>query len=188
MAMVGALIAVLAESPAELGDDDDERVIPGLRADLLHEAGERAAEFAEPVRQISGCAALADMGVPATHIDKAKIKLVAHQPSDAPRRQFKAFCGNGAAVGGGHFLGDRAVDVIAHAEAFRYCTGERIMGIHALNQLGLAIVDARLAYRADANVRDGLPAAEDEWQLIGVGDRLAPSVSTATSRAIKPEL
>src|SRR3984957_7714497 len=53
VAVVGALVAVLAEGPPELGDHDDEGVAPRLRSEFLHIAGKRAAELAEAAGEIA---------------------------------------------------------------------------------------------------------------------------------------
>jgi hypothetical protein len=41
-----------------------------------------------------------------------------------------------------------------------------------LDQLGLAVVHARLADRADRNIRDRMAAAEHKRELVRIGDRL----------------
>ena len=111
------------------------------------------------------------MGVPAADVDEAEIELLAHQPADAPSRQLEAARRDGAAIGRDHFLGHRAVDVVAHLEAFGHRAGEGVLRIHALDELRLAVVDAGLADRGDADVRDLVATAEHERQLLGVGDR-----------------
>jgi hypothetical protein len=78
------------------------------------------------------------------------------------------------AVGRGHLGGDRAIDLVAHLEALGDRTIEVLAVVHLLDQPGLAIVDARLADAAEADVRDRLDAAEDDRRLVGEGDRLDP--------------
>src|SRR5579863_10432133 len=63
--MIGAAVAVLAEGAAELGNNDDDGVAPRRRSDLFREAGERPAEFAQPVGEVAGRGALVDVGIPA---------------------------------------------------------------------------------------------------------------------------
>src|SRR5579872_7287234 len=53
VAVVGAVIAILAEGAAEFGDHDHHGVVPGFRPDLLRKAGERTAELAEAVGEIA---------------------------------------------------------------------------------------------------------------------------------------
>src|SRR5579863_5077267 len=72
--VIGAAVAILAERTSEFGDHDHDRVAPAGRADLFGKAGERAAEFAEPIGEIAGRRALVDMRVPAADIDKAEIE------------------------------------------------------------------------------------------------------------------
>src|SRR5579883_384638 len=174
MAVIRAMVAVLAESTAELRDHDHHRVVPGLRSDLLREAGERAAELAEPVGEIAVGCPLVDMGVPAADIDKAEIELFAHQAPDAPRRQLEAARRYCAAVGRIHLLRDRAVHIVANLEAFRNRGIEIALRVHLLDELGLAVIDAGLADVVDAGVGNLALAAEDQRQLIGEGDRFHP--------------
>src|SRR6185437_16881345 len=84
MAVIGAAVAVLPEGAAKFGNDDDHRVAPGGRPDLLGEAGEPSPKFAETVGEIAVGGALIDVRIPAADIDEAEVELLAHQPTDAP--------------------------------------------------------------------------------------------------------
>src|SRR6266478_2392091 len=109
--MVGAAVAVLAESTRELGDHDDDGIAPTRRTNFLGESGKRATEFAEPIRKISRRRALVDVRIPAADIDEAEVELLAHQPADPARRQFKAARRHRTAIGRGH----EARSIIARA-------------------------------------------------------------------------
>ena len=119
--------------------------------------------------------ALVDMGVPAADVDEAKIILFAHQPADAAGGKLKTARRHRAAVGGGHFLRDRAVDVVAHLETFLDGGGEIAVRIHLLDELGLAVIDPGFADRVDADIGDLRLAAERQRQLVGKGNRLDPA-------------
>jgi hypothetical protein len=80
-----------------------------------------------------------------------------------------------AAIGRGHLLRDRPVDVVANPKPFRHRIGEIALRVHVLDQPGLPIVDAGLADAGDADVGDLRLAAKDQRQLIGEGDRLSPA-------------
>src|ERR1700730_13403337 len=173
-AAIGAAVAILAEGAAELGDDDDNGIFPSCRSDLLGKARKRTAEFTETIGEITGGRALIDMGIPAADIDKAQVELFAHQPSNAPRRQLKAARRNRATVGRVHFLRYRFVDIVANPKPFRNRGSKLALPIHFLDQRGLAIVDARLAYAVDPDIRNLRLAAEDQRELLGKGDRFYP--------------
>jgi hypothetical protein len=100
--------------------------------------------------------------------------LLAHQPADAARRQFKAARRHRAAIGRGHLLRDRAVDVVADAKPFRHRGSQIALRVHLLDQPRLAIVDAGLADSVEADIRNLRLAAKDQRQLVGEGDRLDP--------------
>src|SRR6202165_6087692 len=174
VAVIGAAVAILAEGAAELGDDDDNGIFPSCRSDLLGKARKRTAEFTETIGEITGGRALIDMGIPAADIDKAQVELFAHQPSNAPRRQLKAARRNRATVGRVHFLRYRFVDIVANPKPFRNRGSKLALPIHFLDQRGLAIVDARLAYAVDPDIANLRLAAEDQRELLGKGDRSYP--------------
>src|SRR5450756_387094 len=101
------------------------------------------------------------MGVPAADVDEAEVELLAHQPADPPRRQLEAARRNRAAIGRGHFLRYRFVDIVANPESFGNRGGKIASRVHIPDQLGLPIVDARLAHAVDADIRYLRLAAED---------------------------
>ncbi len=174
VAVVGAAVTVLAEGAAELGNRHNHGVTPRSGPDLLGEAGQGPAEFAQPIGEIAGRRTLVDVGVPAADIDEAQVELLAHQPSDPPGGELETAGRHRAAIGRGHLLGDRAVDIVAHAKTFRDRTGEIAVLVHALDQPGLAVIDARLADAVDAGIGNLGLAAECQRQLVGEGDRLHP--------------
>ena len=133
--------------------------------------GQRAAEFTQAVGEVAGRRALVDVGIPAADIDKAEIELLAHQPADPPRRQLESARRDRAAIGRGHFLRYRAVDVVADPKALRYRGSKIALRVHVLDQPGLTIVDARLAHAVDADVWNLGLAAKDQRKLVGEGDR-----------------
>src|ERR1700692_2473172 len=172
MAVIGAAVAVLAEGAAEFGDHDDDSVSPSRRSDLFGKSGQRTAEFAETVGEITGRRALVDMGIPAADIDKAEVELLAHQPADPPRRQLKAARRNRAAIGRGHFLRYRTVNVVANPKTLRNRGSKIALRVHVPDQFGLTIVDTGLAHAVDSDVWNLRLAAEDQRQLVGKGNRL----------------
>ncbi len=165
-------LTVFAECAAEFGNRHHHGIAPCRGADLLGEAGERAAEFAQPIGEIAGRRALVDVSVPAADIDEAQVELFAHQPPDPPCGEFETMRRHRAAICGGHLLRDRAVDIVAHAKAFRDRIGEIAVLVHVLDQPRLAVVDTRLADAVDAGIGNPGFAAECQRQLIGEGDRL----------------
>src|SRR5579883_2072245 len=174
MAMIGAAVAILAEGAPEFGDHDHHGIMPGLRPDLLRKAGKRAAELAETVGEIAVGRALVDVGIPAADIDKAEIELLAHQPTNAPRRELETARRHRAATGGIHLLRDRPVDVVTNLEPFRDRGVEVAVRVHLLDELGLAVIDTGLADVIDAGIGNLALAAKDQRQLISEGDRLHP--------------
>src|SRR5205809_3591444 len=76
--MVGAAIAVLAEGAPEFADQHHHRVLP-CGTLLVGEGGEPAPQFLEPGGEEAARAALADVRVPAAHVDKADVELLLHQ-------------------------------------------------------------------------------------------------------------
>ena len=172
VAVVGAAVAVFLEGAAELADDDHHRRIPGI-AGLLGEGGQALPELAEPVGEIAGAVALADVRVPATDVDEAETVALAHQPADAPRLAFEALGGDGIAVGGDHLAGQRLGRVGAHLEAFADGTSEARVLVHRRDDVGLPIVDPRLAHVDEREVGHLHAAAKAERQLVGEGDRVA---------------
>src|SRR5581483_11693103 len=102
----------------------------------------------------------------------AEIELIAHQMTDAARRQFKAARRHRAAIGRRHLFGDRAIDVIPNPKTFRDRRRQIALRIHVLDQARLAIVDAGLANTIDTDVRRLRLAAEDQRELLGEGNRL----------------
>src|SRR5271169_4767689 len=52
--VIGAAVAVLAEGATEFGNHHIDGVAPSRRSDLFGEARKRAAEFPQPVGEISG--------------------------------------------------------------------------------------------------------------------------------------
>src|SRR5580704_5613702 len=53
MAVIGAAVAVFPERSPELRDDDDHRIAPAVRPDLLGESGKSASKLAETVCEIA---------------------------------------------------------------------------------------------------------------------------------------
>src|SRR5437879_13479222 len=81
--MVGAAIAVLAEGAPEFADEHHHRVLP-CRTLLVGEGGEPAPQLLEPGGKKAARPALADVRVPAAHVDEADLELPLHPPRHAP--------------------------------------------------------------------------------------------------------
>src|SRR5258706_6567559 len=64
VAMIGAAVAVLLNGAAELGDDDDDRVVP-VATQAAGQRGQPIAERTQPVGELTLVVALLDMRVPA---------------------------------------------------------------------------------------------------------------------------
>jgi len=77
---------------------------------------------------------------------KPRLNWLAHQPADPSRRQLEAARRYRAAIGCGHFLRYRTIDVVTDPKSFGYRGGEEIaLGIHVLDQLSLTIIDPWLS-------------------------------------------
>src|SRR6202035_1429827 len=137
---------------AEFGNHDHNRVAPSRRSDLFRKTRQRAAEFAEAIGEITGRGPLIDVGIPAADIDKAEIELLTHQPADPPRRQLKAARRNRAAIGRGHFLRYRTVNVVANPKTLRNRGSKIALRVHVPDKFGLTIVDTGLAHAVDSDV------------------------------------
>src|SRR5437879_13408298 len=87
--MVGAAIAVLAEGAPEFADEHHHRVLP-CGTLLVGEGGEPAPQLLEPGGETAARPALADVRVPAAHVDEGAVELLLHEPRHAPRLDLEA--------------------------------------------------------------------------------------------------
>jgi hypothetical protein len=145
-------------------------VLP-VRPHLLREAGQAASQLVEPVGEVAGGVALADVGVPAADVDKADVVALLHHLGDAARFQLEALGGDGVAAGGIHFAGQVFHHILAHGEAFAHRLRQRRALVHGGDHFRLARVDARLADVAQRGVGHLQAALHDQRQLVGEGDR-----------------
>src|SRR5437879_9322348 len=150
--MVGAAIAVLAEGAPEFADDHHHRVLPCWTL-LVGEGGEPAPELLEPGGEEAARAALADVRVPAAHVDEADVELLLHQLRNAPGFGLEAARAHRVAAGAFHLSHHVAHDVVAHREALVDLRGEGRTAVHGRDERALAGVHGRLPDEPEAHVR-----------------------------------
>src|SRR2546427_21908 len=122
--MVGAAVAVLAEGAPEFADQHHHRVLP-CGTLLVGEGGEPAPELLEPGGEEAARAALADVRVPAAHVDEADVELLLHELRDAARLGLEAARAHRVAARAFHLPHHVAPDVVAHREALADLRGAR---------------------------------------------------------------
>src|SRR2546427_11034044 len=142
--MIGAAVAVLAEVAPEVADPRPPRALP-CGTLLVGEGGERAPEPLEPGGEEAARAALADVRVPAAHVDEADVELLLHQLRNAPGFDLEAARAHRVAAGAFHLSHHVAHDVVAHREALVDLRAEGRAAVHGRDERALAGVHGRLA-------------------------------------------
>ncbi len=111
MAVVGALVAVLAEGAPEFRNDRNHRIAP-LPAQLLGQGRQAFPEAVDIVGQGALRRTFVHVRIPATDVDEPDPVLVAHQAPEASCLELEPLRGDGIATGLLHFLHDPA-DLLA---------------------------------------------------------------------------
>ena len=144
-------------------------------AHFLSDRSKPAPEFFEAASEISGCATLADMRVPAADIEKPDVELVTHQFANAACFELEAFGADRIVARSFHLRRHRVHHLVTHAEAFVDLRRERRAPIHRCNDGTLPVVEAGFADRAQRHVGNILLSPQYNRQLIGERDRLRAS-------------
>ena len=133
----------------------------------MRKTGQALAQIAKAVGQVAGGAALVDMGVPAAHIDKADIKLVAHQMGHALGHQTKAFGADGITSRFFHFFLNAALHGALNRKAFTHRGIQRRALIHGADDLVASLIHTAFAHRSQRHIGHLCIAAHAQRQLRG---------------------